>query len=258
MLDTEPPHTPAAPPQELTAETIPGIDQDTALLVCAGPSLDRLAAHTWRALGRAGAIVSVNGSLAANACLQHDVRFTHATAMDIAEGLAKKIPGFDVLWANTPAWRVTTAFAELDEAESHLIEVEYWSDEANEGFVGGSTAMVVANWLCNPWPDDPASRAAVQAIADQRGKPVPRRGFRKLAYIGLDMQPRQGGHARGAGAHQSGFSETPARDSEVRRGWMWLYKSARARGIEVVNLTPDSGLEEVPRQPLEERWLVAR
>jgi hypothetical protein len=230
------------------------IDPLTAVLVCAGPSLDRLSPFAWRAIERAGAIVSVNGSLVARTCLQNGVRFTYAAAMDAATGLANHVPGFAAAWTRTPAWRVT-AHGTTAVAESYVKEVEWWGDAPDEGYVGGSTAMVVGNWLCNPWPDDPESGAEREAVVQRTAKRVPPRGFRRLAYVGLDMFPGQGGHAAGAGAHASGFSESMTRYHVVCTGWRLFFLEARERGIEVVNLTRGSGLKQLPRVDVPDEWI---
>ena len=85
------------------------IDNGTAVLVCAGPSLDRMSPAAWRAIERAGAVVSVNGSLVATTCIRNRVRFTYAAAMDVAKGLADHVAGFAETWKQTPAWRVSAA-----------------------------------------------------------------------------------------------------------------------------------------------------
>jgi len=230
------------------------IDNQTAVLVCAGPSLDRLSPLAWKAIEQAGAIVSVNGSLVARTCLQNRVRFTYAAAMDAATGLVDRVPGFADAWNQTPAWRVS-AHGTTAVAESYVKEVEWWGDDPDEGYVGGSTAMVVGNWLCNPWPDDPLSRAERTAIAKRSAKAIPQRGFKRLAYMGLDMVPGQGGHATGAGVHASGFSESLARYHIVCSGWRLFFLEARERGIRVVNLTPGTGLMRVPRLEVPDEWL---
>jgi hypothetical protein len=230
------------------------LDDRTAMFVCAGPSLDRLSAVAWGAIANAGAIVSVNGALAARACIGQGVRFTYAAAMDVATGLCRHVPGFADLWTQTPAWRVS-AFGTAAECESLVKEVEWWSDAPDEGYVGGSTAMVVGNWICNPWPDDPEPRAALQARSTQAGKPIPPRGFRRVAYVGLDMINGQGGHAEGAGLHLSGFSFDLVSYRRVCDGWRRFASAARERGIEVVNLTPGTGLQELPRVDPPADWI---
>lgn len=229
------------------------IDRSLAILICAGPSLDRLSAAAWREIQQAGAVVAVNGALAAHACLENRVAFRYAAAMDVAQGLTEKVPGFAEIWEATPAWRVTAEAETKAEAESHVVEVEWWSDDPGEGYVGGSTAMVTGNWLCNPWPEE--ERQTLAAVAARSGKPVPPRGFRRIAYVGLDMKPGQGGHARGAGRHQSGFSADAARYASVCRGWEYFHREGARRGVEIVNLTPGSGLEELPRCAVPRRWL---
>jgi hypothetical protein len=231
------------------------IDNRMAVLVCAGPSLDRLASAAWRAFEQAGAVVSVNGSLVATTCLRNQVRFTYAAAMDVATGLADHVPGFAEIWKQTPAWRVS-AYGTTADAESLVKEVEWWGDAPDEGYVGGSTAMVIGNWLCNAWPDDPDSQIELKAIEERTGKPIPPRGFKRIVYIGLDMIPGQGGHADGAGVHASGFSESLNRYHLVCSGWRLFFLEARERGIEVVNLTPGSGLERVPKLDVTADWLL--
>jgi len=234
------------------------IDRQTAVLVCSGPSLDRLSAAAWAAIHGAAAVVAVNGALVAAACRAHAVRLTYAAAMDVRQGLGAKVPGFAVEWSRTPAWRVTADNALPAEGESFIREVEWWSDDPDEGYVGGSTAMVVGNWLCNPWPHDAAGRARHQAAARRSGKAVPPRGFRRLAYVGLDMVPGEGRHARGAGAHASGFSDSAERYETVTDGWRRFCAAAESRGIEVVNLTPESGLRSMPRLAVPADWLCAQ
>ena len=232
------------------------LGEETCVLVCAGPSLDSLSAAAWADIQRAGAVVSVNGSLVAEACLRHGLRFTYAAAMDVARGLREKVPGFAAAWARTPAWRVTAATEQPAAAESHIREVEWWSDDPDEGFAGGSTAMVVGNWLCHPWPDDPGCRTRLAEASHRAGKPVPPRGFRRLAYTGLDMFPDQGAHARGAGSHASGFSQTPKRYAKALAGWGLFCAAAGRRGIEVVNLTPGTALQVMPRVEVPGAWLA--
>jgi hypothetical protein len=227
----------------------------TAVLVCAGPSLDRVSQTGWRAIEPAGAVVAVNGSLVATTCLRNRVRFTHAASMDVATGLADHVPGLAKMWRETPSWRVS-AYGTAAEAESYVKEVEWWGDAPDEGYVGGSTAMVVGNWLCNPWPDDPDSRNNLESTSTRSGKRIARRGFKRLAYIGLDMIPGQGGHAHGAGTHSSGFSESRQRYDKVCSGWRLFFLEARERGIEVVNLSPGSGLKQLPRLDVPPEWLI--
>jgi hypothetical protein len=231
------------------------IDNRTAVLVCAGPSLDRLSSAAWRAIEQAGAVVSVNGSLVATTCNRNHVCFTYAAAMDVATGLADHVQGFAEMWRQTKAWRVS-AHGTAAEAESYVKEVEWWGDAPDEGYVGGSTAMVVGNWLCNPWPDDTDSRMELKVIAERSGKPMPPRGFKRLAYIGLDMIPGQGGHADGAGVHHSGFSRSLTQYHRVCSGWRLFFLEARERGIEVVNLTPGTGLERIPKLDAPADWLL--
>jgi len=235
------------------------IDADTAVIVCSGPSLDRLAPLAWHELSRAGAIVAVNGAAAALACSA--VRFTHLAAMDLATGLAETVPALTAIWRDTPAWRVASTKSLAIQAESYIFEVdgeegiEGWADDCNQGYKGGSTGMIVANWLGNDWPDDAASRAELRRISERANKPIPRRGFRKFAYVGLDMQPGNGTHAIGAGTHCSGFARTDHYFSTCHSGWGKFCTQAARRGVEVVNLTPDTGLVEMPRADMPAEWL---
>lgn len=216
------------------------IDRDVAVIVCAGPSLDALPAQAWRKVADAGAVVAVNGAIAAAACA--DVAFTYASAMDATTGLIDKVPRFAELWASTRAWRLGMAGAEHAPADTYIREVDErdgvdgWSDDEAAGYAGGSSAMVTANWLCNRWRDDVAL--------------LPPRGFRRVAFLGLDMNPGDGRHARGAGAHTSGFALSAERHATVSEGWRKLCAEAGRRGIEIVNLTPGTGLETMPRRSL--------
>ncbi|MEK6372212.1 MAG: hypothetical protein AABO58_05900 [Acidobacteriota bacterium] len=202
---------------------------ETAVIICAGPSLDALPRRAWDRVANAGAIVAVNGAIAAEACA--GVRFTYVSAMD-ARQLAATVPRFDTLWSSTPAWRLSMIGAEETPAETYVREVderdgvEGWSDDPDAGYAGGSSAMVTVNWLCN------------------------QRGFRRVAFLGLDMIPGEGGHARGAGNHTSGFAMSAERHAGVSRGWEKVCRQAALRGIEIVNLTPGTGLRTMPRAEL--------
>ncbi len=228
------------------------IDDDTAVVVCAGPSLDRLTPRAWEDIAQAGAIVGVNGAPAAHAC--EGIAFTCIAAMDLTSGLAGRVPRLEQLWRDTPAWRVASTESNGIEAESYVVEVdeehgvEGWSDDGREGYKGGSTGMIIGNWLGNDWS------ASDPALIEIRKK-VPRRGFRKLAYIGLDMQPDAGGHAAGAGTHTSGFAASRLRYERVCRGWRKFCGEAVRRGIDVVNFTPDTGLLAMPRAVPPEGWV---
>ncbi len=218
------------------------IGRDFAVIVCAGPSLDALPPRTWERIAGAGAVVSVNGALAAEACAE--VRFTYVSAMDASSGLGSRVPRFDELWAATPAWRLGLLGGETVPAETYIREVDErdgvdgWSDDDDAGYAGGSSAMVTANWLCNRWRKRPDPVC---------GKAAPPRGFRRLAFLGLDMRPGEGGHARGAGLHTSGFALSDERFARVSRGWEKVCRQAARRAIEVVNLTPGTGLRTMPR-----------
>ena len=205
------------------------MNSETAVIICAGPSLDALPAQAWERVANAGAIVAVNGAIAAEACA--GVRFTYVSAMD-ARQLAASVPRFEALWSSTRAWRLSMVGAEETPAETYIREVderdgvEGWSDDPDAGYAGGSSAMVTVNWLCN------------------------QRGFRRVAFLGLDMLPGEGGHARGAGHHTSGFAMSAERHASVSRGWAKVCREAARRGIEVVNFTPGTGLRTMPRAEL--------
>jgi hypothetical protein len=231
------------------------IDASTAVVVCAGPSLDRLTTRAWNDIALAGAIVAVNGAAASFAC--KNVRFTCLAAMDLSTGLAHHVPPLTTLWRETNAWRIASTDSKGIDAESYIVEVdeehgiEGWSDDRRQGYKGGSTGMVVGNWLGNPWPDD----EDLQRIEERTGKAAPRRGFRKLAYVGLDMHRGNGVHAHGAGSHTSGFANSDQRYGNVCRGWGKFCSEAARRGIEVVNFTPGTGLESMPRADVPEAWV---
>ena len=95
------------------------------------------------------------------------------------------------------------------------------------------------------------------AVACRHGKRIPRRSFRRFAFVGLDMVPNHGTHASGAGNHISGFTDSVERDTRVRLGWKTFYEAAAARGSRMVNLSPGTGLMEIPRIEPPERWLVS-
>jgi hypothetical protein len=229
------------------------IGADTAVVVCAGPSLDRLSASAWAEIGAAGTLVAVNGAAASVAAARNRVRFTCLAAMDLSNGLAERVPAMLSIWRQTTAWRVASTDSPSIEAESYVVEVDEengvdgWSDDAREGYKGGSTAMVIGNWLGNAWPDDGAPSG--------RGKEPPRRPFRKLAYLGLDMHPGNGEHASGAGVHVSGFAASAKRYENVCRGWEKFCAEAARRGIEVVNFTPGTALAAMPRAAIPRSWV---
>ncbi|MEA2569713.1 MAG: hypothetical protein QOI24_1714 [Acidobacteriota bacterium] len=226
------------------------IDEATAVIVCAGPSLESLSARAWQQLANAGAIAGVNGAPAADACVANGVKFTLLAAMDVHRGLFTRVPRLEKIWNTTSAWRVTSVDGPDIPADSYLVEVDEvdggvygWSDDPNEGYKGGSTAMVIGNWLGNPWPDgDVASRHP--------------RGFRTLAYVGLDMHRDDGRHAPGAGQHSSGFADSSDRYARICRSWRLLCDEAARRGIRVVNLTPGTALAEMPYVEVPDEWLV--
>ena len=243
------------------------IDAQTAVLVCSGPSIDLLSPVAWAEIQKAGAVISINTALAARACLLNRVRFTYAAALDAQKeaSLDHKIPGFSRLWETTPAWRLRTTGWRLSthgpdglQAESYIVKaLGGWSDDPNEGYAGGSKGMVVGNWVAKDWPSDPETREQLAAISRRTGKPIPRRGFKNLAYVGLDMNRHQGAHASGAGAHLSGFSQDPERDQRVRRAWGNFCQAAAERAINAVNLSPGTCLEAMPRIEIPAAWLLS-
>jgi hypothetical protein len=117
--------------------------------------------------------------------------------------------------------------------------------------------MVTGNWVANRWSGDSAAIHERRAIAAASGKAIPPRGFRKLAYIGLDMVPLDGRHASGAGTHASGFSSSLEHHRFVCGSWGKFCAEAARRGVEVVNLTPGTGLDTMPRVALPDWSLVA-
>lgn len=224
-------------------------DETTAVIVCAGPSLEQISSDTWRELEKAGAVIGINGAPASDACIRNGVRFTVLAAMDIAHGLANHVPRLASIWRTTDAWRVTSVDARDTPAETFLFEVDEddgvhgWSDRHDHGYKGGSTAMVVGNWLGNRWLHEP------EPID---GRTAPRRGFRTLAFVGLDMHFDDGRHAGGAGVHTSGFAQTRARYDRVCESWGKFCDEAARRGIETINLSPGTALTTMRRCPLPE------
>jgi hypothetical protein len=239
------------------------IDENVAVIVCAGPSLDLLSRAAWEDVHRAGEIVSINGGATAAGVLRHDVRFTCMAAMDMKLGLAESVPKLPRVWRETPAWRITSFDAPDMEAETYVRELDEldgvrgWSDAHDAGYKGGSSAMIVGNWIANPWPDDPAAREERERIAAARGKRVPRRGFKRLAFIGLDMVAGDGRHANDAGTHISGFASSMGRFRKVARSWGFFCEAAARRGVECVNLTPGTGLRQMPRANVPASWLLS-
>ena len=67
----------------------------------------------------------------------------------------------------------------------------------------------------------------------------------------------QGGHARGAGVHRSGFSDSASHYQEVTDGWCRFFAAASERKIRVANLTPGSGLTALPRVSLPDDWVYS-
>ncbi len=229
------------------------LDETAAVIVCAGPSLERISSAAWRELEKAGAVVGVNGAPASDACARNDVRFTVLAAMDIGLGLSEYVPRLATIWRNTNAWRVTSFDARHTDAETFLVEVDEkdgvhgWSDRHDHGYKGGSTAMVIGNWLGNRWAAEPGPL---------NGRRPPRRGFRTLAFVGLDMHFDDGSHAGGAGMHTSGFAQDRGRYRRVCESWGKFCAEAAQRGIETINLSPGTALGTMRRCPLPESWLV--
>jgi hypothetical protein len=231
--------------------------REDAVFINSGPSLDRLASAAWEAIGMAGEVIAVNGALVAETCRAHGVRFTAAVAMDAgvgpARGLDLIVPGFRAAWRGTTAWRITKAAPGVVAAETYVRLVEdQWCDDPDSGYAGGGSAASACNWFANDWPDE-SERHRLSALA---GKRAPRRGYRRFAFLGLDMIPGRGEHARGAGTHRSGFASCPERDRWIRERWKLLGEAAAARGIEVINYSPGTGLEEMPRGELPGPWVI--
>jgi hypothetical protein len=234
------------------------IGPNTAVIVCAGPSLDRLSPTAWRELRNAGAIVAVNGAFTARACAQNNVMFSHVAAMTSGEHMDEIVPGFLKRWKTTRAWRLTREIDRgLVEAESYVRRVLDWCEDPDGGFFGGSSAMSSANWLHNDWPNAEDKRRELEIISLHSGKPVPRRGYRKFVFVGLDMIHGQGGHAIGAGVHASGFATDPDREIKVRGNWSHFHKAATYRGSQVINLSPDTGLTELPSCAPPIEWVLS-
>ncbi len=164
------------------------IGESVAVVVCAGPSLDLFSSAAWADVQRAGEVVSINGGATAAGVLRHGVRFTCMAAMDLKLGLARSVPALPRVWEETPSWRITSADAADMTAETYVRELDEldgvrgWSDDHDAGYKGGSSAMIVGNWLANPWPDDPVAHEERERIAAERGKRIPRRGFKRLAF----------------------------------------------------------------------------
>jgi hypothetical protein len=233
------------------------IDANTAVIVCAGPSLDRLSATAWNELRKAGAIVAVNGAFMARACSENNVMFSHVAAMTSGEHMEEIVPGFLKKWNTTRAWRLTKESDRgLVNAESYVRKVLDWSDESDGGYFGGSSAMSSSNWLHNDWPDDTHASEELKLISQKTGKMIPRRGYRRFVFVGLDMIPGKGGHAAGAGFHSSGFAGDPDRDARIRSRWKRFYEAATARGSHILNLSPGTGLRELPCREPPPWWLL--
>jgi hypothetical protein len=233
------------------------IDTNTAVIVCAGSSLDVLSAAAWNELRKAGAIVAVNGAFMARACNENNVIFSHVAAMTSGEHMDEIVPGFLRKWKTTRAWRLTKESDRgLVDAESYVRKVLDWSEDPDGGFFGGSSAMSSSNWLHNDWPDDTHALEELKLISQNTGKVIPRRGYRRFVFVGLDMVPAKGDHATGAGFHTSGFATDPDRDARVRSRWKRFYEAASARGSHVLNLSPGTGLRELPSREPPPGWLL--
>jgi hypothetical protein len=234
------------------------IDKNTAVIVCAGPSLDRLSPTAWKELRKAGAMVAVNGAFLARVCDQNNVVFSYVAAMTSGEHMEEIVPGFIKKWQTTRAWRLTKESDRgLVDAESYVRRVLDWSEDSDGGFFGGSSAMSSSNWLHNDWPGDTHALEELKLISQNTGKVIPRRGYRRFVFVGLDMIPGKGGHAAGAGFHTSGFAGDPDRDARIRGHWKRFYEAASAHGSKILNLSPGTGLRELPRRQPPPGWLIA-
>jgi hypothetical protein len=178
--------------------------------------------------------------------------------MSAGQHMEDFVPGFLGEWDKTPGWRLTRSeHCDCVDAEDYVRRCESWSDDPDGGYFGGSTAMAAANWLHNDWQPDEQTADRLRTVACRHGKRIPRRSFRRFAFVGLDMVPNHGTHASGAGNHISGFTDSVERDTRVRLGWKTFYEAAAARGSRIVNLSPGTGLMEIPRIEPPERWLVS-
>ena len=237
------------------------IDNSVAVVVCAGPSLDLFSSAAWADVQRAGDVVSINGAATSAAVVRHGVHLTAVAAMDLHNGLAKMVPQLPRVWEDTTAWRIASVAAKHLQAETYMRELDEadgvrgWSDASDAGYKGGSSAMIVGNWLGNDWTDEERRRA--DDLARERQKRVPRRGYRRLAFIGLDMVAGDGRHASGAGLHSSGFASSLGHFRQVARSWGRFCEQAAKRGIECVNLTPGTGLRQMPRGMVPATWLMS-
>jgi hypothetical protein len=233
------------------------IDRNSALIVCTGPSLDALSRAAWLELSKAGAIVAVNGALMARACFENNVMFTHAVAMSAGESMEALISGFLEKWKSTSAWRLAKDIhRDFIEADSYIRGSSDWSDDFDSSFFGGSSAMASINWLHNDWPRDAYAWQELQRVSHQTGKAIARRGYRRFVLVGLDMISGMGRHAQGAGLHTSAFAEDEDRDATVRRNWGRFYEAATTRGSDLVNMSPGTGLRDIPSHQPPPEWLL--
>src|SRR5258708_37308111 len=158
------------------------IGESVAVVVCAGPSLDLFSSAAWADVQRAGEVVSINGGATAAGVLRHGVRFTCMAAMDLKLGLARSVPALPRVWEETSSWRITSSDARDMEAETYVRELDEldgvrgWSDDHDGGYKGGSSAMIVGNWLANSWSEDSAVREERERLVAAPGQRIPRRG----------------------------------------------------------------------------------
>ena len=125
-------------------------------------------------------------------------------------------------------------------------------------FPAGATIPTKATRAAVPaWSSATGSPIRGPPGAASNGRPLPRRGFRRLVYVGLDMHPDDGRHAAGAGLHSSGFARSADRHRQVCEGWERFCGQAARRGIEVVNLTPLTALKTMPRAEVPVEWVLA-
>ena len=149
--------------------------------------------------------------------------------MDVATGLCRQVPGFAEAPEADPAWRVS--------GTGRPPKASRWSRRWSGGATprtrvmsAGARRWSLATGSATPGPDYPESSSHLHASgASGLGKPIPPRGFRRVAYVGLDMIIGQGGHAEGAGLHRSGFSFDSRRlPARLRR--LASFRQRRSRG----------------------------
>ena len=179
-----------------------------------GPSLDRLSAVAWGAIARPGRSCRSTGRWPRGGLGTASGQY--AAAIDVATGLCRQVPGFAELGGRPRLARQRTG---RPPKASRWSRREWWSDAPDEGYVGGSTAMVVGNWICNPGRMTRNHRAICTPRHIRAGKPIPPRGFRRVSYVGLDMIIGQGGHAEGVCLRRSGFSFDLVAYQHICDGW---------------------------------------